>query len=78
MRGGVLLMWEFDPNMAGQLGVLVSTLIIGNISLRRHMDTKFSHVNEALRDISVESKEQWSNIRAIDRKVAALEATSDS
>ena len=42
------------------------------------MDTKFSHVNEALKDIREESKEQWSNIRSIDRKVAALEATSDS
>ncbi len=71
-------MWEFDPAITGQLGVLLSTFIIGNLSLRRHMDTKFSHINEALKDIREESKEQWSNIRAIDRKVAALEATSDS
>ncbi len=68
---------EFDPAITGQLGILLSTFIIGNISLRRHMDTKFGHVNEALRDIREESKEQWSNIRAIDRKVAALEATHD-
>ena len=71
-------MWEFDPNVAGQLGVLMSTLIISNISLRRHMDTKFSHITDALRDIRDESKEQWSNIRAIDRKVATLEAKTDA
>ena len=71
-------MWEFDPNVAGQLGVLMSTLILSNISLRRHMDTKFSHINDALRDIRDESKEQWSNIRAIDRKVATLEAKTDA
>ena len=71
-------MWEFDPNVAGQLGVLMSTLIISNISLRRHMDTKLSHINDALRDIRDESKEQWSNIRAIDRKVATLEAKTDA
>ena len=70
-------MWDFDPSTVGQLGVLMSTLIIGNISLRRHMDTKFSHINEALKDIRDDSKEQWSNIRAIDRKVAALEATNE-
>ena len=70
-------MWDFDPSTVGQLGVLMSTLIIGNISLRRHMDTKFSHVNEALKDIRDDSKEQWSNIRAIDRKVAALEAVNE-
>ena len=70
-------MWEFDPNMAGQLGVLVSTLIIDNISLRRHMDTKFSHINDALKEIREDSKEQWANIRAIDRKVAALEAVNE-
>ena len=77
MRGGVLLMWDFDPNITGQLGVLLSTFIIGNLSLRRHMDTKFSHINEALKDIREESKEQWANIRAIDRKVASLEAKND-
>ncbi len=70
-------MWEFDPAITGQLGVLLSTFIIGNLSLRRHMDTKFSHINEALRDIREESKEQWSNIRAIDRKVATLEAKNE-
>ena len=42
------------------------------------MDTKFSHINDALRDIRDESKEQWSNIRAIDRKVATLEAKTDA
>ena len=68
---------EFDPAITGQLGVLLSTFIIGNLSLRRHMDPKFGHINEALKDIREESKEQWSNIRAIDRKVAALEATHD-
>ena len=41
------------------------------------MDTKFSHINEALKDIREESKEQWSNIRAIDRKVATLEAKNE-
>ena len=70
-------MWDFDPAITGQLGVLLSTFIIGNLSLRRHMDTKFSHINEALRDIREESKEQWSNIRAIDRKVATLEAKNE-
>tara|TARA_R100000306_G_C4303248_1_gene106247 strand:- start:262 stop:477 length:216 start_codon:yes stop_codon:yes gene_type:complete len=70
-------MWEFDPAITGQLGVLLSTFIIGNLSLRRHMDTKFSHINEALKDIREESKEQWSNIRAIDRKVATLEAKNE-
>ena len=68
---------EFDPAITGQLGVLLSTFIIGNLSLRRHMDTKFSHINEALKDIREESKEQWSNIRAIDRKVATLEAKNE-
>jgi len=70
-------MWEFDPAITGQLGVLLSTFIIGNLSLRRHMDTKFSHISEALKDIREESKEQWSNIRAIDRKVATLEAKNE-
>ena len=70
-------MWEFDPAITGQLGVLLSTFIIGNLSLRRHMDTKFSHINEALKDIREESKEQWSNIRAIDRKVSTLEAKNE-
>ncbi len=70
-------MWDFDPNTVGQLGVLMSTLIIGNISLRRHMDTKFSHINDALKEIREDSKEQWANIRAIDRKVAALEAVNE-
>ncbi len=70
-------MWDFDPAITGQLGVLLSTFIIGNLSLRRHMDTKFSHINEALKDIREESKEQWSNIRAIDRKVATLEAKNE-
>ena len=70
-------MWELDPAITGQLGVLLSTFIIGNLSLRRHMDTKFSHINEALKDIREESKEQWANIRAIDRKVASLEAKND-
>ena len=71
-------MWDFDPAITGQLGVLLSTFIIGNLSLRRHMDTKFSHINEALKDIREESKEQWANIRAIDRKVASLEAKNES
>jgi len=70
-------MWDFDPAITGQLGVLLSTFIIGNLSLRRHMDTKFSHINEALKDIREESKEQWANIRAIDRKVASLEAKNE-
>ena len=35
-------------------------------------------INDALRDIRDESKEQWSNIRAIDRKVATLEAKTDA
>lgn len=70
-------MWDFDPAITGQLGVLLSTFIIGNISLRRHMDTKLSHINESLKDIREESKEQWANIRTIDRKVATLEAKSE-
>ena len=70
-------MWDFGPAITGQLGVLLSTFIIGNLSLRRHMDTKFSHINEALKDIREESKEQWANIRAIDRKVASLEAKNE-
>lgn len=68
---------EFDPAITGQLGILLSTFIIGNISLRRHINTKFAHVEEALKDIRKETKEQWANIRAIDRKVATLEARSD-
>jgi hypothetical protein len=71
-------MWDFDPAITGQLGVLLSTFIIGNLSLRRHMDTKFSHINESLKDIREESKEQWANIRTIDRKVATLEAKNES
>ena len=71
------MMWDFDPAITGQLGVLLSTFIIGNISLRRHMDTKLSHINESLKDIREESKEQWANIRTIDRKVATLEAKSE-
>ena len=70
-------MVEFDPTITGQLGVLLSTFIIGNLSLRRHINTKFAHVEESLKDIREESKEQWANIRAIDRKVASLEARSD-
>ena len=71
-------MLEFDPAITGQLGILLSTFIIGNISLRRHINTKFAHVEESLKDIREETKEQWANIRAIDRKVATLEARSDA
>lgn len=65
---------NFDPATTAQLGVLLSTFIVGNLSLRRHMDTKFKHMSEQLAEIKAESKEQWANIRSVDRKVAALEA----
>jgi len=66
-------MMDIDPVLTGQLGVLISSLIVSNLSLRKHMNTKFSHISESLTEIKAESKEQWANIRAIDRKVAALE-----
>ena len=65
---------NFDPATTAQLGLLLSTFIIGNLSLRKHMDTKFAHMGEQLAEMKAESKEQWANIRSVDRKVAALEA----
>jgi hypothetical protein len=70
-------MIDIDPVLTGQLGVLISSLVISNMSLRKHMNTKFSHISESLIEIKAESKEQWANIRAIDRKVATLEAKNE-
>jgi len=68
---------EFDLAATIQMGVLLVSFVIGNVSLRRHMDVRFAHMDAQMADMKLDSKDQWSCIRAIDRKVAALEATNE-
>lgn len=70
-------MMSLDLAATIQFSILLVAFVIGNVSLRRHMDTRFTAMDNQMADMKSDAKDQWSCIRAIDRKVAALEATSE-